>query len=202
MKTKRPLLLVLGLLLLPGCQKKGPPTDYSALVIPDTVTLMDYNVENMFDFTNNGSEYPEFIPGACNWTREIQQTKVANIAGVICAARPDIAVFEEIENRAAASQLQQELTKMKWPMPYVAYGDRPNPTNTIPVIFSRFPILWSQGVGMPRETRYFTRNLLECAVYLGADTLIVFACHWPSKNNPESKRLAIARSSRASRRTP
>ncbi|MDD5674852.1 MAG: hypothetical protein PHC61_11850 [Chitinivibrionales bacterium] len=193
MKTKYFRIFFAVLFAAVSCHKKPPPVDFSAIVVKDTLAIVDYNVENMFDCIRNGGEYPEFIPDSCNWTKEIQQAKVQHCAQALADARPDIAVLEEVENCATAHQLQRELSQLDCRLPYCACGDRPNPTNTVPVILSRFPFTVVRCYGMPREGKYFTRNLLEAAVYLGKDTLTVFACHFPSKNNPESKRLNVAR---------
>jgi hypothetical protein len=154
---------------------------------------MEYNVENLFDMNDNGDEYAEYKPGSCNWTLSTFQIKLDNIASVIVAARPDIAVLVEIENENAATALLQVLKNKNWPFAYHAFGDKPNRTTTIPCIMSRFPVMDIKGHGVPDiGGKGFCRNLLEAGVFLGRDTLKVFACHWPSKKEPESSRMRAA----------
>ena len=154
---------------------------------------MEYNVENLFDMVDNGTEYPEYKPGACNWTLSTFQTKLDNIASVIAAARPDIAVLLEIENENALQALLKTLKNKKCPFDYYALGDRPNRSITMPCIISRFPVTNLEGYGVPITAGYtIGRNLLEADVFLGRDTLKVFACHWSSKKEPESIRMAAA----------
>jgi endonuclease/exonuclease/phosphatase family metal-dependent hydrolase len=176
-----------------GCQNrsKTPPPFTGA--IPDTVSVLEYNVENLFDMNDNGTEYPEYKPNTCNWTLSTFQTKLDNIASVIAAAQPDIAVLVEIENENALLALLEALKNKNRPFAYYACGDKPNRTITMPCILSRFPVLNSAGYGIPNsgENNSF-RNVLEADIFLGRDTLKVFACHWPSKKEPESIRIKAA----------
>jgi endonuclease/exonuclease/phosphatase family metal-dependent hydrolase len=189
-------VLVVAVLL--SCQNKPPrigmPAHFSGPV-PDTLTVMSYNVENLFDLVDNGDEYPEFKPNACNWTENTFRIKLANIASVIAEVNPEIAVLIEVENENTVRELCKTLSDRKCPFPYFAIGDQASGSNTRPVILSKLPVLWEKSFGMvpgalrgaPRE-----RPMLEAAVYCGNDTLLVFACHWPSKNNRESMRVERA----------
>jgi hypothetical protein len=154
---------------------------------------MEYNVENLFDMVDDGIEYPEFKPGANNWTLSIFQKKINNIADVIAAVNADIGVWVEIENENTVKQLLSALKKKKCDYPYFALGDKPVRTNTMPVIFSRFPLFNIRNYAYPlNKDSIISRNLLESDVFLGRDTLTVFACHWPSKKEPESRRAVAA----------
>ncbi len=157
---------------------------------------MEYNVENLFDMVDNGTEYPEYKPGAYNWTLSTVQTKLDNIASVIAEINAHIAVLVEIENENAVKELLSALRKKKCEYPYYALGDQPNRTITIPVILSRFPLFNTQWHGVAAFVdgdTVFSRNILETDVFLGQDTLKVFACHWPSKIEPESRRVGAAK---------
>ena len=178
-----------------SCQNRphriGMPLHFSGR-IPDTFTVMSYNVENMFDMRDNGDEYPEYKPNACNWTENTFRTKLNNIASVLATINPEIAVLVEVENENTVRELCKACADQKCPFPFFAIGDQANGSNTRPVVMSKLPVLWERSFGMvpgaPHE-----RPMLEAAVYCGNDTLIVFACHWPSKKNPESRRIERAR---------
>jgi hypothetical protein len=167
------------------------PAHFSA-AIPDTLTVMSYNVENLFDMKDDGREYPEYKPDACNWTINTFTAKLNNIASVIAAVDPQIAVLVEVENENTVRELSRACSERKCVFPYFAIGDQRSGSNTRPVIMSRLPILWERSFGMvsgmPHE-----RPMLEAAVFCGRDTLLVYACHWPSKKNPESSRVERAR---------
>jgi endonuclease/exonuclease/phosphatase family metal-dependent hydrolase len=190
------LTLVMSLLLLSGCGKKqSNANDFKSFDgrIPDTISIMEYNVENLFDMQDNGSEYPEFKPNACNWTISTLQKKLENISDVIVAMRPDICVMVEIENENALKNLLSVLKEKKRPFNFYAVGDKPDKTITVPVIISRFPFVNIKWYAVAlNEGTYVSRNILEADVFLGRDTLKVFACHWPSKKEPESIRYSVA----------
>jgi hypothetical protein len=178
------------------CQKKQKtPFDTFSFKgpFPDTISIMEYNVENLFDIIDNGTEYPEFKPNTCNWTLSTFQIKLGNIASVIAAINADIAVLVEIENENALKALLSVLREKNCPYYFFALGDKPNRTITVPVILSKFPLFEIKTYGSPiMGDTALSRNLLEANVFLGKDTLKVFACHWPSKREHESKRIAAA----------
>jgi endonuclease/exonuclease/phosphatase family metal-dependent hydrolase len=154
---------------------------------------MSWNVENLFDMTNDGDEYPEYKPNHCNWNDYMFQLRLHNLAEVIVSAHPDIVVLCEVENRRALDALAETAKKRGFDFPYRAIGDRPNATGTNPAILSRFPVAAIQTFGTVKTDHFWSRNILEAAICVGRDTLIVFATHWPSKSHAESFRVAAAR---------
>jgi hypothetical protein len=161
------------------------------VVAPDTFSIASYNVENFFDLRLDGNEYPEYRPGRFNWTKATHDVKVQNIAAALAALRPDIAVLLEVENGNAANELRAALREHGVEYPFRALGDRPAKTLTMPAVLSRFPIASTRGYAVA-GAGYDSRNILEAAIALGPDTLIIFANHWPSKSAPESFRIAAA----------
>jgi hypothetical protein len=191
------IIILLAFIFLTSCHKKSK-SSYDILSFkgpfPDTISIMEYNVENLFDMVDNGMEYPEFKPGAFNWTLSTFQKKLDNTASVIAAINPDIAVLIEIENENAAKELLSVLKEKNCPYAFTALGDKPNRTVTVPVIISRFPLFDIRNYTLPAgHDAAISRNLLEASIFLGHDTLKVFACHWPSKKEPESRRVAAAK---------
>ena len=69
----------------------------------DTLAIGFYNVENFFDLVDNGTEYPEYRPGAMGWNKRTWQKKVSNIASVIAAMRLDLVGLCEVENRTRST---------------------------------------------------------------------------------------------------
>jgi endonuclease/exonuclease/phosphatase family metal-dependent hydrolase len=158
----------------------------------DTVTIMSYNVENLFDMVNDGNEYPEFKPNHCDWNDFTFQVRLQNIASVLISARPAIAALYEVENLNVLDALRDVLKKKGLDYPYRVIGDKPNQAMTNPSILSMFPIISSQGIGTVKTDVYWSRNILQAAIRIGTDTLIIFANHWPSRKHPESYRIAAA----------
>ncbi|MBD3321230.1 MAG: hypothetical protein GF350_09065 [Chitinivibrionales bacterium] len=158
----------------------------------DTITLMSYNVENLFDLKQNGSEYEEYIPGTSNWTHTTFTRKIENIASVIAEISPDIVLLSEIENRSALNSLGKALQKKGYPYAHSAIADTPNHTATCPAILSRLPVVSHCSFGTIKVDGYFSRNILEADIAWADDTLKVFGNHWPSKRHAESSRIAAA----------
>ncbi|MBD3316046.1 MAG: hypothetical protein GF344_09680 [Chitinivibrionales bacterium] len=156
------------------------------------LTFMSYNVQNLFDLTDDGNEYEEYGPGA-NWNHKTHERKVTNIASVIAAASPHIVALQEVESAASGAYLRDALGLLGRRYPWLVVGDYPHRTATCPAILSSLPIASTRchGVVLPDST--FSRNLLEVDIDLGSDTLKLFNCHWPSKRFPESYRMAAAR---------
>jgi endonuclease/exonuclease/phosphatase family metal-dependent hydrolase len=192
---KRIIAAVLALCLL-SCQNKpgriGMPAHFTG-VIPDTITVVSYNVENFFDLRDNGDEYPEYKPGQCNWTKNTFAAKCNNIASVLAALHADVAVLVEVESEDAVAALCAACRSKGIVFPFYALGNRPNKSNTMPVVLSRFPVLAEQGFGVDVGPSLHARNMVRADIYLGNDTLTVFGCHWPSKKFLESKRLDNAK---------
>ncbi len=161
-------------------------------VIPDTLTIVSYNIENFFDMVDDGNEYPEYKPNRHNWTDITFRTKVDHIASVLAEINPDIAVLVEVENENVVQSLCTVLAQKNRRFPYYALGKQANSGNTMPVVLSKFPVLSEQSFGITAGATRHDRNMLEADIYLGAETLSVFACHWPSKLHKESSRIAEA----------
>ncbi|MDR0305656.1 MAG: hypothetical protein LBI42_02340 [Chitinispirillales bacterium] len=156
------------------------------LPLPDTITVAFYNVENLFDFNLDGTEYEEYKPGAFGWTQDVQKKKLSNAAQVIAALKSDIVGLCEIENMNVLKELQNELDKMDVVFPYAIIAEAPkSAANT--ALLSRFPIKGKHEY--PVEN---SRSILEALIGRGDDSIRVFVNHWPSKRHPESKRLEAA----------
>jgi endonuclease/exonuclease/phosphatase family metal-dependent hydrolase len=195
MQLKRIFIPIL-LLLLFACQQKpnriGMPEKFTGS-IPDTVTIVSYNVENLFDMVDNGNEYEEYKPGQDNWNENTYQIKLNNIASVLAAVNADVAVLVEVENENAVKALCGVLKDKKCAYPYYALGGQANKGSVMPVVLSRFPVLLEKSFGVGDNASIHDRNMLRADIFLGRDTLAVFACHWPSKMHKESARLENAR---------
>jgi endonuclease/exonuclease/phosphatase family metal-dependent hydrolase len=189
-------IIFLSTLVLFSCQKKpdriGMPKNFNGAV-PDTITVVSYNVENLFDMVDNGNEYEEYKPGQDNWNENTYQIKLNNTASVLSAINADIAVLIEVENENAVQALCGVLKEKKCAYPYYALGGQANKGSVMPVVLSKFPVLSEKSFGVTGNASIHDRNMLRADIFLGRDTLAVFACHWPSKNHKESARLENAR---------
>ncbi len=75
------------------------------------ITILSYNVENLFDDVDNGTEYPDYRPERGGWSRELFQRKVARIAEAIrksVPGGPDVVALQEVENLHALQVLRDQ----------------------------------------------------------------------------------------------
>ena len=164
-------------------------------VSASAITVLSYNVENLFDDVHNGTEFREFDPSRGTWNREFFRVRVDSIAEVIrkvVPGGPDILLLQEVENENALRTLVDEGLKgmgYAWEILVPKQGLAANVA-----IVSRLPIVRvrAHGVGAWKGTTAM-RDVIEAEIETGGRTLYVFDNHWKSKLNG-------VRSSEASRR--
>ncbi len=152
--------------------------------------IASYNVENLFDMQNNGSEYKSYKPNKHNWTRQNFQKKLLNISEVICDMNADIIGLQEIENEHVLKLLKKKLRQIGCIYKYHAITHKKNSAIQVAVL-SKIPILSTKEVIVNRKLKY--RNILETKFRVDGDIFYVFNNHWTSKRSAESKRIVSAR---------
>lgn len=152
------------------------------ITVPDDgdVTVVSYNVENLFDARLDGTEYDDFRPEA-GWDEDDVARRLRAVAGVIDALRPrpDVLVLVEIENRRTLDRLLDDyLTDL--PLDYRAVV-RGAATATGVAVASRYPITDVRALLARSGETPPLRPIMETRVDLGDRDLVVFANHWKSK---------------------
>jgi len=146
------------------------------------ITLMSYNVENLFDDVDNGTEFKEFDPGRGAWNGEFFKLRIDTIAEVIrkvAAGGPDVLVLQEIENENALRALVGGGLKG---MGYDHLALAPKKKLTANVgIASRLPIVRVHTHHVGPWKRNPVRDILEVELQAGENTLHLFDVHWKSK---------------------
>jgi endonuclease/exonuclease/phosphatase family metal-dependent hydrolase len=149
------------------------------------LTLMSYNVENLFDEVRNGTEYREFDPGRSTWNAEFFRVRIDSIAEVVrkaVAGGPDILLLQEIENEHALQTLAEEgLGGLGYA--WRALVPKKNLAANVAVL-SRLPIarVRAHAVG-PWNGRTPVRDVIEVEIEQGGHTLYVFNNHWKAKTD-------------------
>jgi endonuclease/exonuclease/phosphatase family metal-dependent hydrolase len=194
------IVVTVALMAIPCCRHGKPhPVPLSGMPLlnepctamsSDTIGLGFYNVENLFGLVDNGTEYPEFRPGAFGWNKQMYEIKVGRIASVIAAMHLDIIGLSEVQNMNTLQGLQQEIRKQGVDYPYSAIADGPNRSVNCPALLSRFPITTSED--FRALSPMITRNILEADLNCNGARLRIYVNHWPAKFHPESERLAAA----------
>jgi len=160
------------------------------LAVPFKVA--SYNVENLFDAVNNGTEYEEFIPGKHNWSKRMAETKLNHTAEVLCDLDADIVGLQEVENVQVFRQLQKRLKRVGCPYRYGVITSKQNASVQV-ALLSRFPIEDHRDLRVSYADGI--RNILEADVIAEGYPLKLFVNHWKSRSRKgyESKRIAYAK---------
>lgn len=156
------------------------------------VSILFYNVENLFDTVNNPETNDDnFTPdGELHWTNKRLNLKLLNISKVILSAGgwnvPDIVAISEVENRLVLEKLIYE-TPLK-SVPYkIIHKESPdhrgidvaflyNSDHFYPLQYQNYPLQTDD------KSEIKTREILYVAGILNKkDTLHFFINHWPSR---------------------
>ncbi len=161
------------------------------------ITIISYNVENLFDDVDNGSEYRSYDPGEGVWNLELYHTKLSRISEVIensVNGGPDILALQEIENENVLSALKDAYLKG---MGYIYSVMAPAEGSAVnSAVLSRIPVTGFKAHSISINGDYPGRNILEVNFDYDGRLLTLFINHWKSKSGgafeTENKRLESA----------
>jgi endonuclease/exonuclease/phosphatase family metal-dependent hydrolase len=170
---------------------------YGALGWAQTVAIASYNVENLFDGVDDGTEYPEYDSGTGAWDEARFKKRVELVGRAIKAIReggPDILVLIEVESKRALDALADG------PLAPYGYSYRlvpraPGSAANVAILSRHAPIR-AQAHAVETGAEFSQRYILELEFLIGGRPLVVFANHWKSKTggaeDTEPKRRAQA----------
>jgi endonuclease/exonuclease/phosphatase family metal-dependent hydrolase len=149
----------------------------------EEVTILSYNVENLFDDSSNGNEYFEYDPSGETWNTTLYQTKSMHIAEAIKTSvqgGPDILALQEIENENTLLELRDTYLKN---MRYLYHALVPAPDAAVnTAVLSRYPITSIKAHAIHLDGSDRLRNILEVHITIDDATLFLFNNHWKSKS--------------------
>ena len=155
-----------------------------------TLKIASYNVENLFDRNNDGSEYKEYLPNKHNWSRQNFQKKLLNISEVICDINADIIALQEIENENVLKLLKKRLATIGCHYKYHAITHKKHSAIQL-AILSKIPITSAKEIRVNKALKY--RPILETKFMIDSKPFYIFNNHWASKHSAESSRILSAR---------
>ena len=189
---KRKVFFVLSaVVILYGC---------SAAEGTDKLFVMSWNVQNLFDDIDNGTEYYEFDPGAGDWNYDSFSRKASAVADVISASvsgGPDIIVMQEIENENALKYLNENCLKASCYTYSLFFPTEDSAVGT--AVLSRFPIEAANSHAVNFGGKPAGRNISDFIVSIPGDAepLVIIINHWKSKlggaEETEGSRIEAAR---------
>ena len=167
------LTLIMGscFFFVPGCT--GPDTA--------DLTILTWNVENLFDDVDNGTEYREYEPGDTWTTRDFHQ-RLIQLSRVIeesVPGGPDIVLLQEVENQNVLDIWNSRYLKN---LGYRTALAAPAPGAATLGILSRHP-LEDYRLHRHDQEGYLTgRPIAETVVQAPAGSIRLFNNHWKSKS--------------------
>jgi endonuclease/exonuclease/phosphatase family metal-dependent hydrolase len=167
----------------------------------DGVTVVSYNVQNLFDGVSQGTEYPAFDPEQGQYGSEDYHRRLETLGALLSGAfpqAPSVLVLQEVENRRVAADL---LEAAGWTHAYEHLLFDPAPVGSVGVaVASALPVCEVRSHRSVYNGRA-DRTILEVRMSAGgaepgAGEIVLFANHWksrrPSREATEPRRLLAA----------
>ncbi len=160
---------------------------FSSLIAKD-FKIATYNVQNLFDLVNNGSEYKEYIPNTkAKWNKKNFNIKLKHISKVVNGIDADIIALQEIENLNAARALNRALGKNKYPYIYTFF--KKNSDYIDSVVFSRYKIAKKYSI----KVDGYSRDIHALVYFLDGHKITLYINHWPANKHGFKARAAYAK---------
>ena len=182
-------------LVLCSCNRCSLPR--SGDYLPESITILSYNVQNLFDDVYDGTEYDEYVPETGGWSSDLFHFKLQQISEVLSLfprGGADIMLLQEVENGNALEMLRLHYLKSGG-YDYCVISDASGQAVQT-AILSRFPIKEVQAHAVSLHGITAGRPVLECRLDVCGLELILFNCHWKSKSggvqSTETMRIAAA----------
>lgn len=141
--------------------------------------IATFNVQNLFDAKNDGSEYKDFVVGKSEWNEKKASAKFKAVSAKIKELNADIIALQEIENEMILKELMKEAGYK-----YFAFSKGKNGPVGLAVL-SRVK---------PEKTRIFsvpnvkTRDILRLDFEVNGQKFSLLNLHFPARKNSLKQR--------------
>jgi endonuclease/exonuclease/phosphatase family metal-dependent hydrolase len=178
---------LLGAAFVPALGATPSPQGARPASLSAEVTFLAWNVENLFDAKDDGTEYAEFSVKKGKWDEGKYRAKLEATAQVIKAAGsgregkegPDLVCLEEIENPQVLERLAKDYLGASG---YRYLAMAPAKRSSVNCgLLSRFPITRQNGHKAAGKGHDQLRYILEVELSVEGRPLVVFVNHWKSK---------------------
>jgi endonuclease/exonuclease/phosphatase family metal-dependent hydrolase len=164
----------------------------SSTLVATPFRVATYNVQNLFDTTDQGREYEAYRSQSSNWSPAFLEIKLNRISEVICDLEAQIVALQEIENEAVLKRLFDRLEMVGCGYRYYTIGQSQNHTVQV-ALLSQYPIIETKEI--PINASIPLRPILQVRLMIGGDSLWLFVNHWksPAYGGVESLRIQQAK---------
>ena len=152
------------------------------------ISIATYNVQNLFDCKDDGSEYPDFKSGTSKWDCEAASLKLKRTKQVIDAINTDIIALEEVENEQVLRALVDG-SEYK----FIAFSKAKNS----PVGLALVSKIKPSGSEIFEVPNVKTRNILKVVFEVEGKKFSVFVNHFPAYKNGINMQKKAERTLRA-----
>jgi endonuclease/exonuclease/phosphatase family metal-dependent hydrolase len=184
--TILPFLIPVLVIAVPGCTVLAPDDE--------TLTVVFYNVENLFDETLDGTEYDEFTPEA-GWDAGDVADRLERLGNALESIDPfpDIVTLSEIENEPLFHRIFDDYF-VDIPYRYRVFSKNVDGATGV-AIASRYPIVDVRTLQARAGETPPLRPVIEVRVELPETELVVFVNHWKSKRGGGASTEPLRRAS-------
>ena len=152
------------------------------------ISIATYNVQNLFDCKDDGSEYPDFKSSTSKWDCEVASSKLKRTRQVIDAIDTDIIALEEVENEQVLKALVGG-SEYK----FIAFSKAKNS----PVGLALISKIKPSGSEIFEVPNVKTRNILKVVFEMEGKKFSVFVNHFPAYKNGINMQKKAERTLRA-----
>ena len=152
------------------------------------ISIATYNVQNLFDCKDDGSEYPDFKSSTSKWDCEAASSKLKRTKQVIDAINTDIIALQEVENEQVLRALVDG-SEYK----FIAFSKAKNS----PVGLALISKIKTSGSEIFEVPNVKTRNILKVVFEVEGKKFSVFVNHFPAYKNGINMQKKAERTLRA-----
>lgn len=143
--------------------------------------IATFNVENLFDGKNDGTEYRDFVIGKSNWNNSKYLQKLSLVSSYIRDMNADIVALQEIENERVLKEIAK---KSGYDFSYFTKSK----TSPFGVgVISKNRALSSSKITVANVK---TRDILRVDFKFKGVKFSLFNVHFPAAKNPKWQRIA------------
>lgn len=149
---------------------------------PSELTVLSWNVQNIFDDVADGSEYDEFNPDKSEWNSNLfykRLNRIEEMLNVTLDDFPQIFLLQEVENLNALNILNQEILNGHFDWQILLEVDE---SSVHTAVLSEIPITSVSTLETGYYGLYKLRPITEIHFDLGGKELVLFNNHWKSKS--------------------